>query len=65
MEFIWDRQNSKLSECQKADVLHWIRQAHSTAPEEFGDIAYQYARVLKVDRLQGDHVVLLDSDTEG
>ena len=56
----------KLCERQEADVLHWIRQAHSAAPEEFGDLAYQYARVLKVDRLrEGDHIVLLDSDTEG
>jgi len=28
----------------KADVLHWIQQAHSAACEEFGDLAYQYAR---------------------
>jgi len=63
----------RLSEHQKLDICHWVEKQHPTINrEEFGELAQQYTRLVKTDRLhqatiyqEGDCVILLDSDVEG
>lgn len=60
----------RLSERQKLDICHWVQQQHPTINrEEFGELAQQYTRLVKTDRLhqatiyrEGDCVILLGSE---